>query len=395
MNVSVKMKFIACSLLLVTLVGCSDETIDEIVVPEEVLQNEAQKRVVRETDEDGRPVPSETGPWPVAFAAKKVYEFGVMQVGAQPEYIFTIENQGDAPLEMKTGDTTCKCTLFQLSKETLAPGETAELKIRWKPKAPESGFRHGGPVYTNDPKNDTLNFAVMGDVENAVELLPTGEWNVGEVRDGVPGTMTATLISKVHKDFEILGIDVDSPHVRTDIKPLSTEEVVDKQALSGYSIEISVLPEIIAGPFEANASIKVDCLDVEMKAVVLATRVGPIRVQPPPGVVWIESSRGMKLGSFPSDKGRKAGLILLVDEQELDGESFQILESEGNPAFIQSKLTSLGKVEGTTARYRLDIEIPPGVPKSLRTGAKAATLKLKTNHPEDPEMLIRISYRIF
>ena len=81
-----------------------------------------------------------------------------------------------------------------------------------------------------------MQFAVTGDVESPVQLLPSGDWNIGEVRDDVPGTMTATLISKVHKDFKITEVKSGSEHVMTEIKPLGKERITELQALSGYAI---------------------------------------------------------------------------------------------------------------------------------------------------------------
>lgn len=108
-----------------------------------------------------RPEVSETGPWPKIAYDESTFAFGQMAVHATNEHFFLIRNEGETDLVMKEGKTTCKCTTFVVENKVLKPGEETKLKINWKGgSAPDRAFRHGGPVYTNDPKNPEVNFVV-------------------------------------------------------------------------------------------------------------------------------------------------------------------------------------------------------------------------------------------
>ena len=55
------------------------------------------------------------------------YDFGTMERESRKSHRFTIRNEGKGSLVLKKGDTTCRCTKFEIAKTELAPGETTAL----------------------------------------------------------------------------------------------------------------------------------------------------------------------------------------------------------------------------------------------------------------------------
>ncbi|MEQ9219011.1 MAG: DUF1573 domain-containing protein [Cyclobacteriaceae bacterium] len=68
-----------------------------------------------------------TGP-KISFAKSK-YDFGEVNQGEKVQYDFLYVNTGSGHLVISDVKTTCGCTAPNWSREALAPGDTATLKV--------------------------------------------------------------------------------------------------------------------------------------------------------------------------------------------------------------------------------------------------------------------------
>src|SRR6476620_4482600 len=62
------------------------------------------------------------------------YDFGSMQRGTSKSHEFVIRNVGNAPLKIRNGGTTCKCTLSKVEDESIPPGGSTMVKLEWTAK---------------------------------------------------------------------------------------------------------------------------------------------------------------------------------------------------------------------------------------------------------------------
>src|SRR5262245_45743862 len=92
------------------------------------------------------------------------YDFGSMQRGTTKSHEFVIRNAGKAPLKIRNGGTTCKCTLSQLTEESIPPGGSTTVKLEWTAKADNGPFRQVATVLTNDPTNSSVELQVDGQI---------------------------------------------------------------------------------------------------------------------------------------------------------------------------------------------------------------------------------------
>lgn len=364
---------------------------------QEKLVADARKSQLKVSD---IPVPSKTGPWPKAVAKDPTFSFGRMQVRENNSHEFKIHNEGEADLILRTGSTTCKCTKFGFGvvastheeesgdkKETEAaksavvnPGESVILTMSWKGgEVADRGFRHGGDVFTNDPNNSTLKFAVEGAIEMPFDLQP-GVWSVGNVYARQPGKMRATLGTKIFEQLDIESITSPSGLVTVTPLPLTAEDRALNTFVSGHSLEVIVSENIPAGVFAEEIQIKVAQLKEPIRVTVSAKKQGVLRLQPMAGT-WFDPDRmQLKLGSFPASEGRSATMLLIVDEKEMS-EPFQITEVKSDPSFVTAAIEPIGQPSGTVHRYVLTIAVPPGKPHVQKVESAPGTLKLSTNHP--------------
>src|SRR5262245_20541071 len=76
---------------------------------------------------DIMPPLSETGPYPKTVIDRTEFDFGRMEVGDEESHEFTIRNEGEAPLVLKKGPTTCLCTISDIPNNTVEPGKSATV----------------------------------------------------------------------------------------------------------------------------------------------------------------------------------------------------------------------------------------------------------------------------
>ena len=86
------------------------------------------------------------------------YDFGEVNYGTIIKYNFEVKNSGQEILEIKRVGTSCSCTTAKISKETIVPGQVAELQVSYDTGA--MGLAHGKGkqeriiyVKSSDPKN--------------------------------------------------------------------------------------------------------------------------------------------------------------------------------------------------------------------------------------------------
>ena len=330
----------------------------------------------------GRPAVSETGPWPKLAFDEANFPFGRMAVKEENSHTFAIRNEGDADLVMTTGKATCKCTTFSVEKDVLKPGEETKLVINWHGGAgPDRAFSHGGPLYTNDPKNKEVMFTVRGAIEMPVEVLPQ-LWSMGNISMDKPGSLTAAIASKLYEQFEVESVECASRYVTVTAHPMTVEEKAKDHYVSGFRLDVILAADAPPGKLEEEIKINVKGIEgiPSIMAQLTARKNGNFILQPLDGAMFVPDKLLLQLGQFEATVGRSAKLLLIVDEKDMT-EPFQIANVEANPPFLKAEIEELGKSTSTVHRYAVKISVPPGRPHTQKTATKPGHIRITTNHP--------------
>lgn len=328
------------------------------------------------------PVVSKTGPWPKIVFDETTYSFGRMAVDSHNEHTFIIRNEGEADLIMKEGKTTCKCTKFAVESRVLKPGEQTKLVIDWKAgNAPDRAFRHGGPVYTNDPKNTKVNFVVEGAIDMPVELLPN-LWTVGNINLDKTGTLRAAIASRLTDQWEVESVESPSGKVTVKVSPMSVEEIASEKWAKGFQFDVEIAADIPVGKFQEDIKINLRGVDQVpfVTAKLTARKYGNFILQPLEGAMFLPDKMVLHLGQFPSSEGRHVKLLLIVNEKDMT-DPFQITDIEADPPFLKASIEPLGNSTGSVHRYAVEISVPPGRPHVQKTEFKSGHITIHTNHP--------------
>lgn len=369
--------------------GCSEAVNESDLspLPDVLTSDDVSKDDAADEPAIIRPELVTEGPLPIAVAENTEYNFGRMALGEKSKTEFEIRNDGEGELKLKAGKSTCQCTLFSLSKETVAPGGTSILTVNWDAKIVDRTFQHGGPVYTNDPEREVLRFVVMGRVGVDYELQPTENWNAGEATEATPAKVNGVLFSSVNADFEIDRIESEVDYITAEFRALGVEELADVNGIAGFEIKVAVAPEFEPGEVTQPIQIFLKGREEPIGAFVTARRTGPIRILPTPGATYTDEDKRLRLGSFPAEQGKDSSIMLLVDDLD---EPLQFTKVTAVPAFVTVELKPMGKDH---KRYLLKISVPAGVQRGLRNTKNPVRLRLETNHPEQKSIDIDVTYR--
>lgn len=334
-----------------------------------------------------KPRPVTVGPRPKVAVEQTEYDFGRMALGTKSKTEFEIRNDGESDLKLLAGKPTCQCTLFSLSTDTVAPGETATLTVSWDAKIIDRTFQHGGPVFTNDPDREVVQFVVMGQVGIEFQLQPSETWNAGEVTENKAATVKGMLFSAVNADFEIERIEAEGDEITTEFRKLKASELTDDDGLAGYEIQVTVSPEMAPGEMVQPLQIFLKGHEKPLTTSVTARRIGPIRVLPTPGVAYTDEREWLRMGEFPADQGKDVDVMLLVDDLD---QPLQLTEVTAVPPFVKVKLKPIGT---NHRRYLLTVSVPAGIQKGVRAIAHPVQILMETNHPKQKRININVTYR--
>ncbi len=371
---------------------------------------------------DDRPKVATSGPYPKAVVDNSNYHFGEMAVGQSLSHKFVLKNEGEVPLEVKKGSTTCKCTLSEMKENSVAPGESIEIELTWTPKSPQEHFGQTATIYTNDPKNQELKLQIEGTANNLFAFTgdSTGSphWSLPVMSSDAPVSFTGSIHTKYMDEFKLLEIESSKPGLTSSFKPLTPEELKEVDAKSGYSIKVTADPgQFPLGSFSERLTVKTDIpndleapqSDADHKhpegedhkhesqpgnknfvIQVSGNHTGPIRIVPTFGVHWNPESMVLSLGEFSAKEGKEVILSMFVEGTE---QPLEIVDQEISPDFLKFELKKDDSFESKTKqRYVLKFTVPAGLPSVSFGRGNLAKVKLQTNHPNAKNIEFRVQF---
>lgn len=339
------------------------------------------------------------GPTAVVVGAMD-YDFGVGQRNGALNHVFQIRNDGDEPLRLEKGATSCKCTLSDIKTGELLPGQTADVRLDWKLTTLGEQFRQTAEIHTNDPARPTLVLSVHGKVEDLVRLEPS-ELALTSVPVNEGATETVRLYGFKVKDVQIVSQEFSNPETASFFnltwRPATAEELqAKKEATCGLRGTLIVKPGLPLGPINQTIQLKTNVADADkLELAVTGSVISDISIV---GPSQFSEKRGVLfLGTVQRDRGAKATLRILVKGPHR--EEVKLTLREVDPQDVLSvKLDEARKInDGAVYMYPLQIEIPPGSRLVNRLGtnqAKMGKIVIETTHPTAKTVPIQVKFAV-
>jgi hypothetical protein len=156
------------------------------------------------------------------------FDFGIMDRGDTQEYAFTFRNDGTRPLSLKITRTTCMCAVGELEADSIPPGESREVTLRWTAKRDEIDFRETATITTSDPQRPVVTLAVFGRVLPRVRSVPSNA-GFGNITSDTIREMRTIIYGYQSDKLEVVGTRWLSPELaeffEIGFHPATTEEL--------------------------------------------------------------------------------------------------------------------------------------------------------------------------
>lgn len=359
----------------------------------------------------GPEAPTPSGP--VAAVDGETFNFGVMQRGGSESHEFIVTNKGNAPLTVEVGRTSCKCTLGEVSKKPLAPGESTPVRLEWVAKSVPGDFRQVATLLTNDPRRPTVELTVEGTVTETAGLTPE-EFLLGRVAADSESSATVYLASYDPDGGQVVAEAAMDPSVaqaeryRFAVEPVEVADLPFDKATSGVKITVTAGPGLPIGHITEWVTVKTNLHDGKprgaapegdaLQVPLLAVVQGDVSVH---GANWIEERGLLNLGTVESGAGKQQKLRLSFKGEHAARLRASVVSAD--PEWLEVDLSDPVEVREGVWHQPMTVRVPPGRPPEVRSGEGAeaggigdgdARLRLATGHPTATELDVRVRFVI-
>ena len=327
------------------------------------------------------------------------HNFGKALRESKMSYAFVFKNEGDSPLTLEAGATTCKCTLSALQNGSVAPGETSEVKLEWKVKTVDDEFRQTAEIHTNDPRQPTIRLSIYGRVADSVRLSPR-DLALSSISVGEPYPAEFRIYSYFADVLKVTEqtwqSDEHLDHFQVNFRPLTPEEVQEEpNAVGGLMGELTILPGLPLGAIRQGLEIVTDAPDAAPLTLPISGRaVSDITIV---GSRFRESSHSLNLGKVARDKGVSSTLRILVKGPHRESAELKIGKITPS-SYLQAEFGEVRKLsKGAVHMHTLKIRVPPGLEPINRLGAnktEPGKVVIETTHPVAKQIEIAVNFAV-
>jgi hypothetical protein len=348
-------------------------------------------------DENAPPVLIEEGQkLPRVEVEQPHFNFGQMERGREKSHRFVVRNVGDAPLTLRVGPTSCKCTLSEVQSGALAPGETTHVKLEWSAKSDNGPFRQTATIHTNDPLQPDVELTIDGEIVNASGVEPPDfifdKMAVGETKSAQVYVM-AMLQDELKVDSAELGTVETRDRFDVKIEPVERDQLPNNKARAGVRITVTAKPGLPLGRFDQFLTLNTNLKEGEKLHIPIIGRVvGDISVH---GTNWSEDEQALNLGHVDSQTGKKARLNIVVRGENAAEVKFDV--NSADPPALKATFGESKRLKDTLAHVSMEIEIPAGTRPMNRLGTaqgEEARIVLKTTHPTMKELSVPVRFAV-
>lgn len=336
------------------------------------------------------PKPSETGPHPKAVCESHTHEFGTMALNSTGRHVFTIRNEGQAPLVIKQGLKSCKCTVAEVQAVTIPEGKSCEIPITWDLREIDETFYQIIHFHTNDPETETVSLSIKGRVAPNVIVDPKHTWDLGEIERDNGARLRGGVVSPLTDQLQVLEIKCGDPNLKFEQVPMTHTELEEVWAKSGSWIDVDASEMKTSGVFRVPFYIVTNQEDSKVIAcVATGRRDGPVRVIPRGDATWKQDARVLDLGNFLAAQGKSIKLSLFLAQEHRT--KLTLLDAKTTIPGLKVQLKPAQSDDNAAATYyELEVAIAPGSPPLARTKADPGFILLTTDNPELSEWRMEI-----
>lgn len=206
--------------------------------------------------DDGTTPPSvlEVGKRPIVKFETETYDMGTVMQIDRPEFVFKFKNAGNGQLAIENVQSSCGCTVPELTKKIYEPGESGEIHVKYDPTGKNGPQHKQIHVFSNDPNRPDISLNVIANVE-AVVLIEPKVVTFMRVEKGQGMKQTIKVTGRT-EDFAATFATVGNNDIFS-VKVLDTKPVeVNGKKLRQTEIEVTLNENARVGRIDDTLSIR-------------------------------------------------------------------------------------------------------------------------------------------
>ena len=334
--------------------------------------------------------------------SETLYDFGIKDVQEKGQHVFSVTNVGTAPLTLEVNQLTCTCTGIEPSRQTIAPGRTGNLTVKWDAERATGFFKQGGTVVTNDQSYPEITFSIQGIFTPPIMLSPSSvafpsisptETYSSKIR--IYGFERATLEilaaewnNKEHFDFKIEPSELDETE---------KENAIHRNARSVFEGTVTVKPGLPIGFFQEKFLIRTNSVGEPNVEIIVRGQVYSSGIAIT-GMGFNKESGVILLGK--TNTGQRLARDLTITFSGSTASQADLKVKEVKPDWLKVSLTEPRELGAESSRrrfYSLTVEVPAGSPVGNYFKAdqdSTAMVVLDTGLTETPTLRIPVQFAV-
>ena len=188
---------------------------------------------------------------PKATVDQIEYDLGIVDSLDTYRHTFTIRNEGDGPLTVARGPSTCKCTMTNLPEKPIQPGDQAEIGVSYTNDGHTGPFTVHPTILTNDPDHPAIHLKIVG-ISHARLAAEPRQMTLTIEPPNYDRSASTLIHSQVWDRFELTSVTPSLEAVRWRIEPATKEQLASIDARSGYNVTVTMPPGMIDGHFSES-----------------------------------------------------------------------------------------------------------------------------------------------
>jgi hypothetical protein len=336
----------------------------------------------------------------LVILSERSYDFGHMEMSTKESHDFIVANDGQAPLVITIGTSTCKCTVGRNKKTggdeiIVQPGQQEVITLTWTAISSPGEFRQSAPFRTNDPREREFELSIHGIVTTTLSVYPPDVvFTALSPREAT--TAEVGVYGYRREPIDLLGCELEkgpgSEFFDVTCVPMPPDTKFPfAGATSGWWVRLAVKPGLPLGAIQQKILLQTS-YDTDRKLVVpvRGNVTSDLKVY---GQDWDAEQGMLTFGTVASSEGAQRKLFLVtrhkpikVDVEEVDPGTVQV--EVGEPVETGS---------GGAVRIPVTISVPQGADAVDRLGGAAGPLGqvlLKTSHPDAAHVRILVRFLV-
>lgn len=328
------------------------------------------------------------------------YDFGKGQRFTKMKHTFVIKNEGTAPLTLKKGSTSCRCTLSILESESIQPGESAEVTLEWKMNVAGRLFRQTADINTNDPDDPKITLEIEGKITDMLRLDPD-DIVFSSISDSEGGRAQFRFYAYDMDDFRIVehefGNEESASFFDLTCEELTPDDLKKEPgATAGYLVTLIAKPGLPLGAINQTILLTTNVEEApKLELPVTGIVVGDISIVGP-GVFDYENNM-VRFGRVKSAEGAKTSLRLLVKGPYRRDVQLKIKEVSPDDVLAASLGEPQQVNNGAVYMHLLTVEVLKGSRTVNCLGSdlgEYGRVVIETTHPVTKEVTVYVRFTV-